>query len=89
MFSFGTVVEFLNHARESVKCMALSYKVLLDEDPKIRFPVDYRKLARDRSTRIYRPKVDKPMRYYNAEKMIEGVPLERMHPKELLQLKLK
>ncbi len=89
LFSFGTVVEFLGHVRESAKHMALGYKVLLGEDPRLRFPVDYRKLARDRSMRIYKPTVDKPMRCYNAEKMIEGVPLERMRRGELLQLRLK
>jgi hypothetical protein len=89
LFSFGTLLELFSHARVSVKSMAISHNVLLGEDPRLRFPVDYRKLARDRSTKIYRPTVDKPMRYYNAEKMIEGVTLERMSRGELEQLRLK
>ena len=71
LLSFVTTLELLAHTRVSVKSRALSYKVILGEYPRLRFPVDYRKLARDRSTRIYRPTVDKPMRYYNVEKMIE------------------
>ena len=89
IFSIGTIFEFLSEARTSCACMSLSYSIMR-MDPRPLFPVNYRELARNHAIQFYAPSVDaNSMDIYNAEKMIYGVPLERMIAGEIEQLRYK
>lgn len=88
LLSFGTVLEGAYTARRAILSMSLAQERLYHTSFVKDLPADYRGLARDRTVSHYDASRDEPLRYYNAEKLLD-IGLDAMAPAELEQLTLK